>query len=390
MGRILALISFVLTATCLVAAATITVNCDDGQSLSHTLTKLSNFPLESPMTVIVRGTCTEYVVIRGFEDLTVKGQGATIVQPSTAPTDGLLLNTITVEDSRSVTLDGFTIHSLSAASDAVGIGGHSSDIRLRNLTIDGTASSGVAIYEGSQASLANVTVRDVGYASVGVWDVSDAHIESCLFENTTGALWHVGIATGSGHVTLRGTTIRNMQVGIDIGQTGIVDLVDFNNYYPKGANTDVVIDNPAGTNYEGVHVAEGSSLNVETVKLRINNAGQLWGFNTGGVVLDGNSTLDDLSGNLVIAGSQGQGIFVANNSHAVLAGSSVSGGGHGGIVAVNQSSVEFSNANPPSQITGNITDLFCDSQSWITGAANASYVNSQCSNLQNTVYVGLP
>src|SRR5581483_3714422 len=175
MGRILALISFVLTATCLVAAATITVNCDDGQSLSHTLTKLSNFPLESPMTVIVRGTCTEYVVIRGFEDLTVKGQGATIVQPSTAPTDGLLLNTITVEDSRSVTLDGFTIHSLSAASDAVGIGGHSSDIRLRNLTIDGTASSGVAIYEGSQASLANVTVRDVGYASVGVWDVSDEH-----------------------------------------------------------------------------------------------------------------------------------------------------------------------------------------------------------------------
>lgn len=390
MGRILALITFVLTATCLVAAATITVNCDEGQSLSHTLAKLSKLPIEPSMTVLVKGTCTEYVVIRGFEDLTVKGQGATIVQPSTAPTNGVLLNTVTIEASRSVTLDGFTIHSLATASDGVGVGGHSSDIRLRNLTIDGTGTIGVSLYEGSQGSLANVTVRDVGYASVGVWDVSDAHIESSLFENTTGNLWHVGIAVGSGHVTLRGTTIRNMQVGIDIGQTGIVDLVNFNNYYPAGANTDVVIDNPAATNYYGVHVAEGSSLNVESVKLRINNAGQFWGYNTGGISLDGNSTLDDLGGNLVIAGSQGQGIFVANNSHAVLGGSSVSGSGHGGVVAVNQSSAEFGNASPVSQITGNITDLFCDSQSWITGAANASYGNSQCANLQNPVFVGLP
>ena len=39
----------------------------------------------------------------------------------------------------------------------------------------------------------------------------------------------------------------------------------------------MVIDNPSGTSYNGVVIDDGSSLNVNTAKLRILNAGQPWG-----------------------------------------------------------------------------------------------------------------
>ena len=43
---------------------TITVNCDNGQSLSRTLSQLNK---QMPTTLIVQGTCTEYVTIDGLK-----------------------------------------------------------------------------------------------------------------------------------------------------------------------------------------------------------------------------------------------------------------------------------------------------------------------------------
>jgi len=70
----------------------------------------------------------------------------------------------------------------------IGIGRNSIDVQLRNLTVDGASAFGIFVFESSQVSLARVTARDPGFATVGVFDVSDVHIESCLFENSTGAL----------------------------------------------------------------------------------------------------------------------------------------------------------------------------------------------------------
>src|SRR5215470_3392705 len=43
---------------------TIPVNCDKGQSLNRTLPNLNR---KMPTTILVQGTCTEYVRIDGFE-----------------------------------------------------------------------------------------------------------------------------------------------------------------------------------------------------------------------------------------------------------------------------------------------------------------------------------
>jgi len=369
-------------------AAPVVVNCDQGQSLNSTLSRLQK---HSPVTVLVNGTCTEFVQVNGFEDLTLKGlPGATLQQPSQDPRNGLLIQVLLIEASRSITVDGFAIHSRASAAWDIGIGRGSTDVQLRNLTVDGPSVFGIAVYERSQVSFARVAARDPGFATVAVLDVSDVHIESCLFENSTGAPFHVGLFVGSGHVTMQTTTIRNMQHGISIGGKGSVDIQSFNSYFPISQPTDVVIESPAGTNFWGVLVGDGSQLNVQDTNLRITNPGQPFGGNTGGVSVSDGSTLN-ANANLVISGSKGQGIFVTNNSHASLAGSSITGSGHGGLVVANLSSVAATGSNPLTQISGNGTDLFCDSRSLITGAANIANATSvQCGNLLPGDTVPLP
>jgi hypothetical protein len=369
----------------------IVVNCDQGESLNRALARMNK---ATPATVLVKGTCTEYVRISGFDGLTLKGsQGATLVQPSVVPGTGLEVHVLFIEASHRITISGLAVHSLSSALAGIGIGRNSLDIRLRNMTVDGAGPFGIIIFESSQVSLARVTARDPGYSTVGIFDVSDVHIEDCLFEHTTGAFWHAGLHVDSGHVTMHGTTIRNMQVGIVVGTNGSVELVDSQSYYPIGGPSDVVIENPAGTNFWGVWVGSGSSLNVGGANLRITNPGQPWGWNTGGVfVTDGGTlTTGGNGGNLFVSGSQGQGVLVSNSSHASLAGASITGSVHGGLVAVNLSTISAASSNPLTQISGNGTDLSCDSKSQITGSSNiANATRVQCSNLLPGDFENLP
>ena len=357
----------------------VVVNCDQGQSLNNTLSRLNK---HFPATVLVKGTCTEFVQVNGFEGLTLKGlPGATLQQPNTNPGNGLIIHVLLIEASRSITIDGFAIHSGASALGDIGIGRNSIDVQLRNLTVDGASVFGIFVFESSQVSLARVTARNPGFATVGVVDISDVHIESCLFENSTGAPWHAGLSVGSGHVTIQNTTIRNMQVGIDIGAMGSVDIQSFNSYFPVSTPNDVVIESPTGTNFYGVSVRDGSLLHLGDTKLRITNPGQPWGGNTAGVFVTDGGRLS-AGANLVISGSQGHGVLVSNNSHASLAGSSITGSGHGGLVAANLSTISVATSNPLTLVGGNKTDLFCDSKSVITGSANLGGVPIvSCGNL---------
>ncbi len=90
------------------AVPTPTVDCNAGQSLNRTLAKLDKF---TPATVTVKGTCTEYVLIDGFNDLTINGvQGATLQQPGTNPQNNSYV--LSIKASRSITLSGLAVHSL--------------------------------------------------------------------------------------------------------------------------------------------------------------------------------------------------------------------------------------------------------------------------------------
>lgn len=385
---VFALCSFAVTPLFAQDDLTITVNCGVGQSLNGTLSRL---PKLLPFTVIVKGTCTEFVTINGFDGLTLKGApGATLQQPATTPSNGLAVWVLSIHASQSITVDGFAIHAGPSAAGAIGIGQNSTDVRLRNLTIDGPATFGIEIFEGSQASLAGVTASDPGFAALAALDLSDVHIEQSSFEQTTGAGFHEGLFVGSGHVTVQSTTIRNMQVGIGISSHGSVDIQGFNSYFPVVRPNDVVIDNPAGNNFQGVALTRGT-LGIGDTKLRITNAGQPFGGSSAAISASEDSTISDTNGNLVISGSRGQGIFVSNNSHATLAGSSITGGSHGGLVAVNLSTISVQPGSSQTLVGSNLTDVFCDSRSLVSGATNFAGVPIvSCGNLLPGDTVPLP
>ena len=369
------------------ASTQITVDCSKGQSLNQTLAKLNR---QTPYTVSVNGTCTEYVQVNGFENLTLKGMpGATLLQPGTGA--GTLFNSLLfITSSRSVQVEGFTIQADTVTVPAVGIGHGSRDIRLRQLDITG-GNPGITVFENSQVSIAYVHVQNSGYATLGAYDFSDIHIEHCLFEDNTGTSWHQGLSLGASHVTMYATTIRNMQTGISGGGSSIVDLVAYNTYYVISGNTDVVIDSSAGNTFNGVYLT-GGSLNIGNAKLVINRSGQSWGGNTGGVLLDEGASMSTNSGHVNITGSLGQGIVAMNNSHATLNGVTISHGSHAGLIAINNSSIDVGNPNNLlSTISGNAVDLFCDSDSKITGTANITgSPTAQCTNLLSGETVPLP
>jgi len=364
----------------------IKVDCNNGQSLNSTISKLDR---HKPVTVLVNGMCTEYVQVINFDSLTLKGlPGAMLMQPTTGA--GSVLNSLLyIEASRSITVDGLTIQADTVTVPAIGIGHGSSDIRLRNLNVQG-GTEGITVFENSQVSIARVTAQDPGYTTLGVYDSSDVHVERSVFKHSTGALWHVGMDVGASHVTVYGTTISNMQVGISAHQGSIIDVLTFNTYFANGGSSDVTIDNAAGTNYNGVTIDTGGSLNVIT-RLVINKPGQSWGGTTGGVLISDGAAMTTSNGNLMITGSNGQGVVVLNDSHATISGATVTGGGHGGLVVVNQSSIDVSGGNTLTLIGGNSPDLFCDSGSMITGGVNLAGVpTSQCANVLSGETVALP
>src|SRR5215831_4071557 len=209
------------------ASTPITVDCSKGQSLNKTLTNLNR---QTPYSVSVNGTCTEFVQVIGFHNLVLKAlRGATLVQPSTG--GGNLINsTLFIESSQSVQVEGFSVQGSTGTLPDIGIGHGSSDIRLRKLDIQG-GNGGIIVFENSQVSIAYVHVQDSGYATLSIYDASDVHVEHCLFENTASDGWHVGIGIGASHVTMYATTIRNMQQGIAAGADSIVDITFYNTYY---------------------------------------------------------------------------------------------------------------------------------------------------------------
>jgi len=384
MMRAMAFGTLLFSTTWAAAHPTPTVDCDDGQSLNRTLARMEKF---LPATVMFTGTCKEYVLVDGFTGLTLRGVNhATIEQPATPPTTNPSY-VLSVRASHSVTLSEFAVHSQPTVSSSIGIGGGSTDVLLRDITTDG--SWGVWAYEASQVWLVRVKVNVTsGFAAVSAFDKSDVHIVGGLLHRPANGNFNAGLLVASGHVTMEGTTIRDMQQGISIESSGSVDLVNFDS---SASSVDVIIENPSGTNSNGVIVTDSSSLNISSARLVITNAGQPWGGDTGGILVSNGSTLSASSNNLVISGSQGQGVVVSNNSHAEFSGSSITGSAHGGLVVVNSSTATADSNNPLTVIGSNGTDLFCDSNSQIAGTlniANASVVS--CQNTLPGTYKSLP
>ena len=93
---------------------------------------------------------------------------------------------LAVKASRSVTLSGFSVHSLPSVFAGIGIGGGSTDVIVQTVSTDG--SSGVVVQEASQIYLVDVNVNisaSCCYDAIWVFDKSDVHIVGGLLHRPT-------------------------------------------------------------------------------------------------------------------------------------------------------------------------------------------------------------
>jgi hypothetical protein len=332
-----------------------------------------------PVTLQVQGTCNESVRIHDFDRLTLQGlPGATLVGPTEDTTDGLLHSALTVDASRGVAIEGFTVRA--GNGRGIAIRGGASGIQLRDTAVEGS----VNVFERSQALVAGLSVRVVGGFGLFVGDMSDIHLEDSLFENT-GSGWGFGIYVMS-QLTVHNIIIRDFPTGMYVQAGGTVNIQDFGNFNPTGGPIEVLIENPVRASTASCLVAGYLNLGA---KLRITNAGRASSRDSAAVRVENGGAMA-AAANLDVSGSQGQGVFVTNNSSLSVAASTITGGLHGGLVVVNQSTATVTSSG--AILSGNATDVFCDSSSLITGAMNiVGATTIQCANLrQGRYYESLP
>src|SRR6266403_1436755 len=124
-------------------AANLTVNCDKKETIHKAVKLLASANPQGPNTITVSGSCRENILIRSMDRLTlITKKGASITDRSSGN-----LAVVDIEDSHSVTVQGFTIN-----GGAQGILCNTASVcYLTGNTIQGPGRFGVDVLRGSRA-----------------------------------------------------------------------------------------------------------------------------------------------------------------------------------------------------------------------------------------------
>ena len=136
-------------------ASAANVSVDSDHPKKNTIqAALDSLKKQGPHTVTVSGTCVEYVVISGFDDLNlIANPGASINDPHPGAPEGSMVSIFT---SHVVVVDGFTVNGGFSGIQC----GVFASCRLLNNTVQGASGWAVSIGRSSSAELQNTTIRD--------------------------------------------------------------------------------------------------------------------------------------------------------------------------------------------------------------------------------------
>ena len=167
-------------------AAHLSVNCDKHGSISKELRLLAKTNPQGPNRVTVSGSCEGNLVIQSMDRLTlITTTGASISDRS----DGNLA-VVDIEDSHSVTVQGFTING--------GSGGvlcnTTSVCYLTGNTIQDGAGTGVGVFADSHAVLESNVIQNNGFRGATVNDRSRMASSNDVFQGNVAQ----GVAVISG------------------------------------------------------------------------------------------------------------------------------------------------------------------------------------------------
>ena len=184
-------------------AANLTVNCDKKQTIGETLKLLAAVHLPGPNTLSVVGSCRENILIQSVDRLTlITKNGGSITDRS-----GGTLAVVDIEDSHSVTLQGFTINGGSAGVSC----GASSVCYLTGNAVQDVLGVGVSVSGGSHGFLESNVIQYCAGAGATVGDGSQMFSSNDVFQGNAAQ----GVNVGSGaYFVASNSSFLNNGVGI--------------------------------------------------------------------------------------------------------------------------------------------------------------------------------
>jgi len=270
MKKSLLLVGLFLLTSLVANASTFYVNCDRTGPTG----KISNFlkfinPIE-PNVIKVSGTCHENIQINSFDRLSLIAMpGATLLDTSNGGQP-----VIQVDDSRRITIQGFTIVGGNTGITCL----NGSLCRLYSNVIKNADNAGISIYD-SEANLWNDIVQDNGGNGL-IIDGSRVRASQLTVTGTRGLGMNIA---NSSSLTLDGADLEN-------NQGGGIFLVSNSGLNLLNAT---VTQNPSA----GIVVLWNSSMATYQVTVT-NNAAN-------GVYVEGNSTVDLYGGGTYTGNNQG-------------------------------------------------------------------------------------
>jgi len=185
------------------------VNCNGGGPLSTINGALKLLNPQGPNTITVSGTCKENVLIQSFDRLTlIANPGASINDAS-----GGTIPVVDIEDSHSVTLNGFTIN---GGADGIDCSAASVCYLQANTIQSSLGQQGVGVGGGSRAFLNGNTIQNNTLRGLTVNAGAQVFSNSDTFSGNTSAAI---VANSGAYLIATGSSILNN--GSD-GSAGIV------------------------------------------------------------------------------------------------------------------------------------------------------------------------
>jgi parallel beta-helix repeat protein len=227
-------------------AATVTVDCDAGNTIMGALSSV-----KPGDTVLVSGTCKEQVSIAPeIVRITLDGQKKTTIQHpgGAAASPHALYNR-----GKEITIKGFTV---TGGLDGIHLSGPASAVIDGNVVVK-NAGRGIHIDKGSIARILNTTVEQSGGIGIDVTGVSYAYIGvfiprvPALSPNTIRGNGGPGIniERSSGAWIVGNTISNNKESGIAIH---------------RNAHADVIANSINGNGGDGISVSYGSGVNLDS------------------------------------------------------------------------------------------------------------------------------
>ena len=190
-------------------AANLTVNCDKKETINKAVRLLTSTNPQGPNRITVSGNCNENLVIQSMDRLTlITGNGASITDSS-----GGSLAVVDIEDSHSVTVQGFTINGGNGGVNC----GSASVCYLTGNTIQDGVGARVFVTAGSHAFLDSNVIQNSGGRGLIETGGSQMFSSNDVFQGNAAE----GAVLSGSYFEASNSNFLNNGVGVLVAGTGV-------------------------------------------------------------------------------------------------------------------------------------------------------------------------